>query len=484
MNFLQRLFNPIEVLQAEDRVADMTPVGDIARADTDTNTRNASNIFSLLQGSLQGGAQAPLPIPTRQSLVELYERDAMTAAIINKIHSLIMTDEDSEWKPNVEQFSASEQTEITDFFLKNLELFTEITRELLVTGSVIIEPYYPENDPFMVMYNVVPVKDDVEVVMAGSMPLYVKYKDKMNKGNAETTIESTMKTRRIINFGMVMPEEGNGNGSRTIDALPNDPGEDIKRRVEGLADQTYSGDVFYFRINNRINDRFGKAIHYRATESLRGYTEMRRSIVFRSRVARMASWVVKLSNKLVGDKNKSKKQRDAEKATKDQFTNALQKQDQVFFVREGEELMPVSPELRNLGMNDDLKTLKEDLFGQFELPTALFGSTDTTNRATLEGSKEGPVKTYTALQEVMIKHITMMVDHAITLKYMQVRPKMFSIIPTAVFSMREEDKRSDVTERLEILRQSQEDGTLSQAEAQALRRIELDRIFDGVIDNE
>ena len=404
-----------------------------------------------------------LPDPNVDKLVNLFDKDGLTASIVNKIHSLIMSDEDVTWLPDVEEFSGLTELEIVNYWNMNIEFITELVLELLVRGTVIVEPYYPPSNPFRVTYRFVPVDSNTKIFFRGSTPVAVEYPTTDTDPTTGLEVKSVPVRRAIINLGFGTKDES------SVD-LPNDLGKVLKERLARIGGETFTGDVFLFRINHRLSEKFGRSIHFKAFEQLNNLVELRRNLVLRARIARSYAWVVKSSRSPLVNLEQTKGEEDRVVA---EFSKP--RQNNLFstaLIGPKDSIEMVTPPLRALGISEDMRAILQGILAVFEFPPAIFSQPEGTNRSTLEQSKDSYIKTYTNLQKEVADQIILLAQHTIALTNLDRSFLAFKIILPSVFSFNERDKVENVREKLAIL---SETDFIDEDEKRELGRKELDK---------
>lgn len=446
-----------------DKLARSQPAEDSPRVDNLlTNTPGTTMIQDL-----------PLKSPDIAKLVELYDKDGLTSSIVKKIHSLVMSDEDSTWNADVEEFTDSRGEEITAYWQSKIKFITELVLELLVRGTVIVEPYYPPSNPFRVEYRFVPVDTNTKLFFRGSTPVAVEYPTTDTDPVTGLEVKSMPVRRAIINLGFGTKDES------SVD-LPRDLGKALKDRLARVGGETFTGDVFLFRINHRLSEKFGKAIHYKAYEQLNSLVELRRTLVFRSRISRAFSWVFKLSKSAFNLNKKNPTSKQLQKSYVDEFGEKVE--EGLFssvVVGPEDSVEAVTPPLRVLGTSEDMRTILQGILAIFEFPPAIFASPEGTNRSTLQQSKDSYIKTYSNLQKEVADQIKLLAQHAIALAFLDKDFLKFRFILPSVFSFNEQDKVENVRAKLDILTTTD---YIDSDEKRAIGRKELDKLFPSLVE--
>ena len=214
----------------------------------------------------------------------------------------------------------------------------------------------------------------------------------------------------------------------------------------------YTGKVFYTRIDGLPSDKYGQSLLKSPLQTLKGYEEVVRNMVMRSRISQALAWQVTgyKANKTPSDST----------AFDEALENIVDGQNQIIKMTGDEKLESVNPDIRQLDLPGYRIAMLEAVLAKFELPPDLFGHPDSSNRATLDTAVRGFVQRYETLQNQLVRYLMFRLDYVASQAAGTFLENVAAIDVPSVLVQNVKERTSDQTAQEAYLKGLYESGVL------------------------
>lgn len=340
----------------------------------------------------------------------LFRKNPLAEGLCLKVQSLIIKEG---WR------IVSDDTTLDEFYQTFQKRWKKYVLEGIIGGMICIKPEINPRDNTLVL-DYIPTKKITEV-----------------KKQGDEIIEITVENDTV--------------GVKKYSVIRNGPYNDERGRPQN----GFNGEVFLFRFNETLDDKFGRSMLASGEEFICGWYKIGGYQVSRNKIMQMLSWTFENFQEDEDDAEKTKKRRNS-------FRTLADGVNQIIFLEEGEKITPMAPNLRNLGSNESMRQTMEAALLSFEFPAELFSAGGTLNYAALKEAANSFIGKYQDLQKDYADALEFIISWWIARR--DAREQEFAIDLPQVFTLTRDQKTAGKKSEQEYLDNLQDRGVVTAEE--------------------